>query len=291
MYKKLILITITCILSFPSVAQSRTGRSRIVTDTIQSNVLNAKRAYTVYLPKSFDTDKERKYPILYLLHGMTDINSAWAEKGQMKPVLDRLIARGEIKEMIVVTPNAGGADVNNQQNGYFDMPEWAYEKFFYTEFLPYIEKEYRAYGDKEHRAIAGLSMGGGGSMSYGQRHTDMFCAVYAMSGWLEEKKPDESQITEKNIKFAKLVNAVYEHSCIRFVEEADEEQKKNLRNVAWYIDCGDDDFLLDVNVRMYQAMRKAGIPCQFRVKDGGHDWEYWHQALYECLPFVSRIFK
>lgn len=287
----LLLITL-CMLTLSANAQpKRGGRSRVLTDTIFSQVLNVKRAFTIYLPKSFNIEKDRKYPILYLLHGMTDTNTGWAEKGNMKPVVDRLIDRGEIDELVIVTPDAGGKDVKNQQNGYFDMPGWEYEKFFYTEFLPYIEETYRIIGDKQHRAIAGLSMGGGGSTSYGQRHPEMFCAVYAMSAWLEASKKESEQATDPNDKVGKLVKAVYEKSCIRYVDEADDERKKELRNVAWYIDCGDDDFLFDLNIRLYQSMRRAGIPCQLRVKDGGHDWEYWHQALYECLPFVNRNFN
>lgn len=291
MCRSIVLFSVMCLLTL-SLSAQRGQRSRIVTDTIFSQVLNTERAYTVYLPKSFNADKARKYPILYLLHGMTDTNSSWAEKGQMKPVIDRLIDRGEIDELIVVTPDAGGSDVNRQQNGYFDMPGWEYEKFFYTEFLPYIEETYRVIGDKQHRAIAGLSMGGGGSTGYGQRHPDMFCAVYAMSAWLEAGKTDaERASADPNNKVNKLMKAVYENSCIRYVDEADDDRKKQLRSVAWYIDCGDDDFLFDLNIRFYQSMRRAGIPCQLRVKDGGHDWEYWHQALYDCLPFVNRYFN
>ena len=82
--------------------------------------------------------------------------------------------------MIIVSPNAGGNPATCW-NGYFNMPGWAYEDFFYKEFLPYIEKTYRVKGDKRHRAIAGLSMGGGGTASYAQRYPDMYCAAYAMS--------------------------------------------------------------------------------------------------------------
>ena len=139
--------------------------------------------------------------------------------------MDQLTASGEACEMIIVSPNAGGNPATCW-NGYFNMPGWAYEDFFYKEFLPYIEKTYRVKGDKRHRAIAGLSMGGGGTASYAQRYPDMYCAAYAMSA---------------------LMN-------------------------------------------IFQAMRNAGIPCQFRVRDGGHTSEYWHSALYMCLPFVSRSF-
>ncbi|MDL2265830.1 esterase family protein, partial [Parabacteroides sp. OttesenSCG-928-G21] len=67
-------------------------------------------------------------------------------------------------------------------------------------------------------------------------------------------------------------------------------KKEELRSVVWYVDCGDDDFLLDRNIEFLQAMKAAQIPLQFRVRDGGHTWEYWHSALYTCLPFASRNF-
>ena len=118
------------------------------------------------------------------------------------------------------------------------------------------------------------------------------CAVYAMSAWLEAGKTDaERASADPHNKVNKLMKAVYENSCIRYVDEADDNRKKQLRSVAWYVDCGDDDFLFDLNIRFYQSMRRAGIPCQLRVRDGGHDWEYWHQALYDCLPFVNRYFN
>lgn len=132
--------------------------------------------------------------------------------------------------------------------------------------------------------------GGGGATNYGQRHSDMFCAVYAMSALMSIPEQGAVSADDPNSKIAILTRSVIENSCVKYVTEADENRKADLRNVAWFVDCGDDDFLLDRNIEFYQAMRNAGIPCQFRVRDGGHDWEYWHSALYQCLPFVTRIF-
>ena len=132
--------------------------------------------------------------------------------------------------------------------------------------------------------------GGGGATNYGQRHSDMFCAVYAMSALMSIPEQGAVSADDPNSKIAILTRSVIENSCVKYVTEANENRKADLRNVAWFVDCGDDDFLLDRNIEFYQAMRNAGIPCQFRVRDGGHDWEYWHSALYQCLPFVTRIF-
>lgn len=289
--KGLIIIFFFLLSGFLSLRAQGQPQSTVITDTLYSEVLKSKRAYTVFLPKSFYKDKSRQYPILYLLHGMWENNAVWTARGHTKDVMDRLVASGEACEMIIVTPDAGGGDPNIYQNGYFDMPGWNYETFFYTEFLPYVEKKYRVLGDKQHRAIAGLSMGGGGATSYGQRHTDMFCAVYAMSALMSIPEQGAARFDDPNGKLAILTRSVITHSCLNYVALADEQRRETLRSVAWYVDCGDDDFLLDRNIEFYQAMRQAGIPCEFRVRDGGHDWEYWHSALYQCLPFVSRMFR
>lgn len=171
------------------------------------------------------------------------------------------------------------------------MPGWAYEDFFYQEFMPYIESTYRVKADKAHRAIVNLSMGGGGTTSYAQRHSDLFCAAYAMSALMNiPDGPAAAQPQKPGDKIALLTESVKAHSCTAYVEEADEACKARLRSVQWFVDCGDDDFLLDRNIEFTQAMRRAGIPCQFRVRDGGHTWEYWHSALYNCLRFMTRCF-
>lgn len=270
-------------------AQSQEPQSRMETGTLYSDVLKADRDYNIFLPKSYSTDTNKKYPVLYLLHGLMDTNRGWTERGHVKDVIDQLIASGEACEMIIVTPNAGG-DINaGVWNGYFDMPGWKYETFFFSEFLPHIEKSYRAIGDKQHRAIAGLSMGGGGATAYGQKHSNLFGSVYAMSALMSRsavEKPDE----DPNNKRYLLNKSVYENDCVKYVEESDDTRKNELRSIRWFVDCGDDDFLFDSNIRFVQAMHKAGIPLEFRVRDGGHTWEYWHSALYICIPYVSRNF-
>ena len=294
MKRILISLIACCLLGVAAHAQFGWGpQSKVVTDSIYSKVLKAHRAYTIYLPKSYEVNPEKKYPILYLLHGVMGTNEGWFRDQRAGEVLDQLIASGEACDMIVVSPNAGGNIYAGVWNGYFNMPGWAYEDFFYQEFLPYIENKYRVIGDKQHRAIAGLSMGGGGTTSYAQRHSELYCAAYAMSalmnipefGAMPSKEPanpeDKMEILNKSVR---------EHSCIDYVLQADDTRKEQLRSVQWYVDCGDDDFLLDRNIEFVQAMHRAQIPLQFRVRDGGHTNEYWHTALFTCLPFVSRCF-
>lgn len=288
--RKFVLLSFVAWGALSLFAQFGGPQSKVETKTIQSRVLNAGRDFTIFLPKSYGTDTVRTYPILYLLHGMMDTNQGWYERGHLKDVMDQLVDSGEACEMIIVTPNAGGNIYEGVWNGYFDMPGWKYETFFFTEFMPYVEKNFRVKGDREHRAIAGLSMGGGGATSYAQRHSDLFSAVYAMSALMSIPGENAHSSGKEDDKMAILTKSVIEHSCVKYVENAGEMQKEQLRLLAWFVDCGDDDFLLDRNIEFHQAMRRANIPCQFRVRDGGHTWEYWHSALYSCLPFVTRVF-
>ena len=292
MRKILFVFIALCLLGNLS-AQRSTKRpiSRVLTDSIYSKELKAYRAFTIYLPESYELCPDRKYPILYLLHGMSGVNTSWFEDQRAKDVMDQLVASGEACEMIIVSPDAGG-DPATCWKGYFNMPSWSYEDFFYREFMPYIESSYRVRADKQYRAIAGLSMGGGGTTSYAQRYPDLYCAAYAMSALMDIPVIGEKagKDTDPENKVAVLTRSVQAHSCIRYVAEADEARKEKLRSVRWFVDCGDDDFLLDRNIEFIQAMKKADVPCQFRVRDGGHTNEYWHSALYICLPFVSRCF-
>lgn len=281
--KKVILILAALL----SAAGARAGQ--IVSDSIQSKVLGAEVKYNVYLPDGFETSG-KSYPVVYLLHGLSDNYNAWKDKGAVRMVADELIGTGEADEMVIVMPNAGDKDTHNVPNGYFNMPGWNYEDFFFTEFLPAVEKKYRVIGDKSHRAIMGLSMGGGGSTVYSQRHPDMFSSCYAMSAWLDYTGNEVR--TDENVKDWRYLTckSVRDHSAIDFITNADEGTLNKLRTVAWYIDCGDDDFLLDLSVLLHQKMRDSKVKSELRVRNGIHNWEYWHGCIRTALPFASRNF-
>jgi S-formylglutathione hydrolase FrmB len=301
--KKLLFIATFLCFAITVSAQNMMGwgrqGSRVEYKTMTSQVLGTERNYTIYLPAGYDRNTDKSYPILYLLHGMNDNNKGWYERGHLKDVMDQLTASGEVEEMIIVTPDAGGEVQKDTWQGYFDMPGWAYEKFFYEEFMPMIEKEYRVKADKAHRGIAGLSMGGGGCTSYAERHSDLYCACYAMSALMHldngmggGQRPQQAQQGEqKPNKTQLLFEAVNKLSCVEYVNNASEDQVKALRSIAWYVDCGDDDFLFDCNLDFIKALRQKRVPYQLRVRDGGHTWEYWHSALYNALPFFSRQFN
>jgi len=258
-------------------------QGKVSVDSIKSNVLNVYRRYSVYLPKSFAQSPDRQYPVLYLLHGVFDNHNGWVQRGHLQDVANQIIDAGSALEMVIIVPDAG-----SEWNGYFNMEGWNYETFFFTEFIPQIEKRYRVIGNRQNRAIAGLSMGGGGAVVYAQKHPEMFSSVYAMSA-LMGLEPGGG-IPPRDYRFERLNKSVIENHAVRFIENSDEKTREKLRAIRWFVDCGDDDFLFDVNIDFYRAMREARIPCQLRVRDGGHTWEYWHSALHLALPFASHSF-
>ena len=210
---------------------------------------------------------------------------------------DKAIAEGNATPMVIVMP-----DANTGQRGYFNdvKGEWRYEDFFFQEFMPFVEKEYRIRSEKRYRAVAGLSMGGGGSFMYALHHPELFssaCPLSASTGPLtfEESKeralrvkPGENGPTESEKPTEEQLKAHYlRHSTSQLVRQLPDDQKKAVR---WYIDCGDDDFLYEGNALVHIAMRKKEIPHEFRVRDGGHNWSYWRESLPKVLGFVSHSF-
>lgn len=274
-----LLVMATCILH---------SKSNVVTDSLYSGILECYRPYNICLPDSYQENSSKVYPVMYLLHGAGGTFESWQKLAFVDDVLDYLVTEGNSCEMIIVMPQAC-ADTEKAQRGYFNYPQWRYEDFFFQEFIPEVEKKYRIAAQKESRAIAGLSMGGGGAIAYAEKHPELFCAVYAMSALVSN--PKYRVITpDMEVKRKAWLTTVIENDCTEFVSKAPAEIKEQLKDIAWFIDCGDDDHLLEVNLEFAQELRKAGIPFELRVREGGHKWEYWRSALRICLPYITRQF-
>ena len=267
------------------------GRSRVLTDTLSSKVLGRDVCVNVYLPDGFDDYTEPCYPVLYLLHGLYGTHLNWVQVGGLDVILDELVGTGEAAKMVVIMPCAGDPDAHHVQNGYFNVVANPYEDFFFGELMPGVEAKYRCGGSKGMRAISGLSMGGGGSVVYAQRHPELFSSCYAMSAWLDNPMEDSTDPEKQQDKMYITSISVRDHSALKFVDAADEQTLAALKGVKWFVDCGDDDFLLRINTDFYFKMRAKGIPCELRVRNGVHNWEYWHTALRTSLPFATRNFS
>jgi len=234
------------------ISTSASGQTGAVYDDLsfKSKILKGERKYAIYLPPGYDTS-QRSYPVLYLLHGAGGDHRSWVHFGEVLRLADKVIRSGDATAMIIAMP-----DAQTGHRGYRNRPEvdWRYEDFFFEEFVPHVETAFRVRAEKRHRAVAGLSMGGGGSFRYALHRPGMFssaCPLSASTGArsLEALRETIARRAVENPEILdtpdSLVVAFYrQQSVLYMVENLPEEE---LRSVRWYIDCGDDDHLYEGN--------------------------------------------
>ncbi len=282
--KKLLLSTINC--CFLLITFAQTGK---VSDNLsmKSKILNMDRKYAIYFPPDYDLS-QRNYPVLYLLHGAGDDQTGWVQFGEVLTIADKAIKEGNATPMIIVMP-----DANTGKRGYFNdvSNNWRYEDFFFEEFMPFIEKTYRIKTEKRFRAVAGLSMGGGGSFMYALHHPELFSSACPLSAYIGPLTLDDATKNMRkdnpSLSDTTILKYYNRHNAISLINNMPDSTKKAVR---WYIDCGDDDFLSEGNAMAHIAMRKKEIPHEYRVRDGAHNWTYWRTALPVVLDFVSMAF-
>ena len=276
-------ITTVLVLVF-AVVMSAQAQSKVKEFSIKSKILGVEKLYNVYLPDGYEKSG-KNYPVLYLLHGAKGNHLSWVEKerGNMQEITDKTIAEGRAKEMIVVIPDARGIDDKNagKNMGYFNVEGWNYMDFFFEEFIPHIDKKFRTIAAKEGRAIAGLSMGGGGTVVYAQRHPEIFSAAYSTSGLLDFRYRIK---TADHYDMDWFVSVVLT-SPVEFLRRATNEEIKKLHSVRWMVDCGDDDKILSTNIDFFNEMKYKKIPVELRVRNGKHNWAFWRESLPEILAF------
>jgi len=289
--KKIALVI--CGIMMLRVAEAQTAGKVIELQTVKSSILGRAVRYTVYLPADYGSS-ERTYPVVYLLHGYTDDNTGWLQFGEINRYADKAIAEGTIPPMIIVMPNGDSSWYINSYDG-----KEKYEDFFIKEFIPSIEKTYRIKAEKKYRGIAGLSMGGYGTLIYSLKYPELFAAAAPLSAAVFD---DEALVTMKEDSWdnvfgqlfgrglkdkARLNDAWYRNSVLKIVETKSPDE---LKKVRYWIDCGDDDFLTKGNCLLHIALTEKKVPHEFRVRDGAHNWTYWRTGITDALQFIGDSF-
>jgi enterochelin esterase-like enzyme len=261
--------------------------------TVKSVILNRPVRYTVYLPADYDRS-ERTYPVVYLLHGFTDDNTGWLQFGEINRYADKAIAEGTIPPMVIVMPNGDSSFYVNSYDG-----KEKYEDFFIKEFMPSIERTYRIKAEKRYRGIAGLSMGGYGSLIYSLKYPQLFAAAAPLSAAVFD---DGAMVTmpdaDYNFIFAQLFGrglkgterlskSFYDNSPLKIAET---KSADDLKKVRYWIDCGDDDFLTKGNCLLHILLTDKKVPHEYRVRDGAHNWTYWRTGIVDALKFIGDSF-
>lgn len=261
---------------------------------VKSTILSKDMEYSIYFPADYETSN-RRYPVLYLLHGYGDDETGWTQFGEAHLICDRSIHSGESAPMIIVMPDAGVTWYVNNYDG-----KVKYEDYFIKELIPHIDQTYRTRTTKQYRAVAGLSMGGYGTLIMATKHPDLFSSAAPLSAgvFIDEEIVSGDEDLWKNVLgdlYGKkdltgknrLTDHYQKNSILKIVETANTD---DLKKVRYYIDCGDEDFLIKGNMALHSALIDKKVPHEFRVRDGVHNWTYWRTALPEVLKFVSESF-
>lgn len=252
-------------------------------EQLNSKLMGREMPYRVILPIE-DKGSKARYPVLYLLHGLTGHFSNWTDK-------TKLVEYASRHKFIIVTPE--GAD--GWYSDSVSVPNDKYESYIIKELIPEIERKYRAIPDREHRMIAGLSMGGYGSLKFGLKYPEMFSLIGSFSGAL-----GAVNWTEKTAgPVARSIDLVFgldmeganrrSNDIFKMARELTPDTIKALPFV--YMSCGTEDFLIANNRDFLGILNEKKVPHEYREHPGIHDWIFWDDQVREFLDLAERRLK
>ena len=231
----------------------------------------------VVKPDDYSADK--KFPVVYLLHGYSGNYADWTKNDPDKTSIKQLSDRYDV---LIVCADG------NFSSWYVDSPvdpAWKYETYVATELVNYIDSHYSTIKDRSGRAITGLSMGGHGALFLAFRHQDVFGACGSMSGGVDLRPfPDNWDIAKRLGKYSEFPDRWAAYSVVNLVDLL----KPN--SLAITFDCGSSDFFYQVNKNLHDKLLAASIPHDFTVRPGGHTWQYWGNSINYQMLFFSRFF-
>lgn len=246
------------------VVNENIPHGKIDTVVYHSGTVGADRRALVYTPPGYSADKN--YPVLYLLHGIGGDEKEWYNQGSPQLILDNLYMENKVSPMIIVLPN-GRAMKDDRATGNIMAPDKVqafatFENDLLNDLIPFVEENYPVLTDREHRALAGLSMGGGQSLNFGLGHLDTFAWVGGFSSAPNTKVPEELL--------------------------PDPEKAKEQLKLLW-ISCGDQDGLIRFSERTHDYLDEKGVPHIYQLIPGGyHDFNVWKDNLWQ---FSQLLFK
>jgi enterochelin esterase family protein len=244
----------------PAFYEHRPGpRGAVRIHSYDSKSLGIPRPLYVYTPPDYDRSGNTRYPVLYLLHGNGQVEQLWTSIGRANVILDNLIADGKAKPMIIVMPYGHvPRAISAEERAASGNATTGFDRDLLNDLIPWVEQNYRVVADRDHRAIAGLSMGGGQSITIGLAHLDTFAYVGSFSGGA--RNVDVGAMNAKAVNGLKL----------------------------FWIGCGRDDGAFAANRALSDALQAKGIRHQFRESEGAHVWPVWRLNLHE---FSQRLFQ
>jgi len=264
--------------------------------SIDSKILNQEVKYSIILPKDYETSK-KTYPVVYLLHGLGGNHYSWLEYGRLSQHVDQAVNNNEIQSMIYVMPEGYRTYYVNDFYGKFQ-----YQDMFIKELVPFIDANYRTIPKKEKRATVGFSMGGFGALILPLKHPDVFSVAVPLS--ISVRTDDQYMIEDReewDDQWGRLFGGVglygeeritpyyKNNSPFHLFNKADLNKYKDLKI---FIDNGDDEQTLSKsNEALHILLRDLNFNHEFRVRNGGHTFEYWRASLINGLHFIDDAFN
>ena len=233
-----------------------------------SESVGHQRPLLVYTPPGVESRARADYPLVVLMHGFGDDETAWTEVGCAHLIADNLLARGEILPVIIAMPYGHPIPVaaGTRPENYFERNNELYESDIVEDLLPFLKSRFPVTDDPQQRSIVGLSMGGGHALHVGLRHTDLFSSIGAFSA--ATPQGDQDKLLER---YPSL--------------QGPEPAANQLRHL--FIPIGESDFLLSRNDTFVERLQKFGVQHTYQKTKGGHEWKVWRRYLPEFLRMVA----
>ncbi len=265
--------------SAQTVAEVRSNK--VEERQLKSKLMARDMPYRVILPAKYSTKSNERFPVIYLLHGLTGNYKNWVDKTDVEQF-------GVGYDFVIVTPDGN--------NGWYTdsvvAPNDKFESYIVKELIPEIERDFRVVADRGHRMIAGLSMGGYGSIKFGLKYPDMFSMVGSFSGAL-----GAASFTEKNagVNIGRAIDQIYgpegsetrsSNDIFKIVRDAAPDRVKAMPFI--YQSCGTEDFLIGNNRDFLALMNEKKVAHEYREHPGVHDWVFWNDQVREFLAVAER---
>lgn len=247
-------------------------------ESLNSRLMKRTMPYRVVLPSGYTADEDKRYPVIYLLHGLFGHFNNWTDKTAIEEF-------AKAYSFIIVTPEGGDGWYTDSASAASDK----YESYIVQELIPEIDKKFRTVAQRKGRMIAGLSMGGYGALKFGLKYPDKFILVGSFSGALDAplRGQDNKALRPSIVNvFGPDGNRTRnENDIFRMVREMPPAKVIMLPFI--YLDCGTDDFLFQTNRDFVVLLLEKKIAHEFRQLPGGHTWPYWETQVQEFLELAG----
>lgn len=285
-FKLWLILLLTFAVSISAQDQKKLGK--VEDFKLKSKLMSREMPYRVIFPLNYEqNDTKTAYPVIYLLHGLTGHYNNWTDN-------TKIVEYASSYNLIIVMPEGNDGWYSNSAT----VPNDKYESYIVEELIPEIETKFRALSLRESRSIAGLSMGGYGSLKFGLKYPEKFVLVGSFSGALGAASWSAKSLGNNWKALTDSITSVYgdddsqtrkENDIYKMVREITPEKLKTLPFI--YLDCGTEDFLIQQNREFNALLAEKKIPHEFRELPGKHDWVFWNSQVQEFLEITTKFIK